>query len=1543
MKYLYLDFYNKLNSVGDRKYQNELYETPLKEQYDVLKQRLGSAAPSTLQEFISYFFPDNIEKTYAISVPALKDRSRQIGQSTIMIPNAFIRAENPPAGILPSGYEVMLVGDITISNFTKIMIKGFELLESTLTRSREFICSCAVRCAFSGKLIQSSVNLLPDFGDTRGLTPQLTPDSVREICDKSFPVSDGKRDEVSAFLEKMDRYLNFRAYYLRNKSKGGLPIAGVVVCDSYRISAEDYKADKEKYNGSILDGVDKFTTLDQVVLGTKIGEAEEFPLIRVDIVRNKKKMMAKKAKKGNKSQFEVKLQKDSKDSVYLSDSQSSGNRDEDEAKNKREYVIRLGDRFLFAKEDLPVDCTDLDRECDNECAQSDESVQGKYDAIIESQVREYIEDESKKADEEDKNKVATYVAELAVSIDEDVESNSDAEVKKKYDMKVKEKSDSLSKDLLSEIKKIDGEIAKLKNSKKKIKKDKDKLKETDESIRSLTIRRDELTIKTKENEVAAKNAVSLRLLYEDRNKSLVAKKQVELSNVRAKKLTEFETKKRTELQIQYAAKIKTEKEEGRSPIVEKYEKVKADRIENDTETCFHLYFKPQDAQDITRINKNAQDRKLYLVYDNIAEYKKLERQKKAYRDLISGNVKNPYLATYLFEPEALKSEIAAPNEPNWFLSNLNERQKEAVQGALASKGLYLLQGPPGTGKTQVIAEICAQLCARGKKVLVSSETHKAIDNVFERLPKYPEIRPLRLIPSQSEKETNYGIEKLIDNFYENASAKLNVEIGNMNDVEQLKESFDAEMQELTLDYDRLLSLGRKYREVDEVKRSITSRLNECTSKIEEIKETQNVAAENLDRFKRTTKAIEKCDFSVDEGVDGETIDAYKKSVYELLASFDILRNVGLDSVRYLVKADIDKIREEVKAFTESDEASVQLRIKELNVKMNEILEKTEYELPAAGSKEREEYDSYQKEYMATRKNMRTGSSGFNLSESTICTFLPVGKIEPADIKKLPDEIEDFNGRRKLLEDNAKNDLSDRSQVYSSQLNVAEDKITELKRQRISLNEELRKQNDSEINTKYSNLKTKITNSVNAFFKKFKIEEEYKPDNFEVAFDIIRKHSESLKEDYYRNKPDYDRKIPVFKRISKYLNDKTVRDQDKPRYTKDLYDSVNLFGITCTSRDKFSDATNENFKDYGIKEVDMRGQGIDVVIIDEVSKSFFLDLLIPILYGKTIILVGDHRQLPPMYDLRNLDDDELEEMDESIINDVINKEYAEMYEDSFFKKLFESIDVNFRTTLNRQYRCHSDIMNVFNVFYGGTAEGLKIGKAEQDNEKQHGLTVMSKSNLIIDPDHHVYFVNCDEKEERLDASTSIINKQESKVAARLLNLINFTCVNLVKAGNLTNGEGGTEDTRPSVGVICTYGDQAKRIRSMTRGSKYLGFNQKQDQRLVVSTVDDFQGDERDIIIVSMVRNTDRKANFEFITKFERVNVAYSRARKLLIILGNRAILSNKGVIPYLPDLSGDKSKDKYNFHAYSEIIEYIASNGRILNADMILGDGGNGKR
>lgn len=267
-------------------------------------------------------------------------------------------------------------------------------------------------------------------------------------------------------------------------------------------------------------------------------------------------------------------------------------------------------------------------------------------------------------------------------------------------------------------------------------------------------------------------------------------------------------------------------------------------------------------------------------------------------------------------------------------------------------------------------------------------------------------------------------------------------------------------------------------------------------------------------------------------------------------------------------------------------------------------------------------------------------------------------------------------------------------------------------------------------------------------------------------------------------------------------------------------------------------------------------------------------------------------------------DDFEGLDETIISKPINDMYTALYEECFFKTLYEKVPDDFRVMLNKQYRCHSHIMEVFNHFYGGSGKGLTVGTLQQDNDKQHNLTVRIGGNTVIDPEHHIYFVDCEEKE----------------------------------SGKLKVNKEKRVDERPSVGVICTYGDQAGLIKKKRKGKQFNNFSGKQDEKLIISTVDDFQGDERDIIILSMVRNPPlgRKFDLEFLKKFERINVALSRARKLLIVVGARKFLVDNGIID-LPDMEGNRSADKLNYPVYKEIIDTIYFKGKIIPARDIIGE------
>jgi superfamily I DNA and/or RNA helicase len=221
--------------------------------------------------------------------------------------------------------------------------------------------------------------------------------------------------------------------------------------------------------------------------------------------------------------------------------------------------------------------------------------------------------------------------------------------------------------------------------------------------------------------------------------------------------------------------------------------------------------------------------------------------------------------------------------------------------------------------------------------------------------------------------------------------------------------------------------------------------------------------------------------------------------------------------------------------------------------------------------------------------------------------------------------------------------------------------------------------------------------------------------------------------------------------------------------------------------------------------------------------------------------------------------------------------------------------------------------------------LRIGFNGQNNFKKHGIDLYSNGRKIIQSDKHIYFVDCKQPETRDFDSTSIYNIGEASVIVELLKKLKYYFKN------------NPNITPLSIGIICTYGDQAKKIKELMKAEKVKpeDFN-KTSEKFIVSTVDDFQGDERDIIILSTVRNPQEpsKSNPGFILAYQRINVALSRARRLLIVVGNRKYLEQRGVIN-LPDVYGRIGFDQKNFRVYEEIINTIETYGKVIDDIDVL--------
>lgn len=119
----------------------------------------------------------------------------------------------------------------------------------------------------------------------------------------------------------------------------------------------------------------------------------------------------------------------------------------------------------------------------------------------------------------------------------------------------------------------------------------------------------------------------------------------------------------------------------------------------------------------------------------IGDLEKTRRQIQALYNVRAGVFVNPELILAFIHPESIPKENIIPLR--YTTKKLDESQKTAVDKALSGQCFTLIQGPPGTGKTSVITEICSQILLENPvaRILVCSETHVAVNNIFHNLDK----------------------------------------------------------------------------------------------------------------------------------------------------------------------------------------------------------------------------------------------------------------------------------------------------------------------------------------------------------------------------------------------------------------------------------------------------------------------------------------------------------------------------------------------------------------------------------------------------------------------------------------------------------------------------------------------------------------------------------------------------------------------------------------------------------------------------------------
>jgi DNA replication ATP-dependent helicase Dna2 len=282
---------------------------------------------------------------------------------------------------------------------------------------------------------------------------------------------------------------------------------------------------------------------------------------------------------------------------------------------------------------------------------------------------------------------------------------------------------------------------------------------------------------------------------------------------------------------------------------------------------------------------------------------------------------------------------------------------------------------------------------------------------------------------------------------------------------------------------------------------------------------------------------------------------------------------------------------------------------------------------------------------------------------------------------------------------------------------------------------------------------------------------------------------------------------------------------------------------------------------------------DYCIVDEASQITLPVCLGPIRMAKSFILVGDHFQLPPL---------------------VQNKEALEGGLDMSLFRLLSEQHPEAVVSLEHQYRMNEDIMALANaLIYNGrlicgneavAKRTLSLPYAEQIIRSHHFPLSAKNSqpnicpspssetcflNRVLSPVCPVVFINTDPlgtTSRDITVGNRTTNPFEAQLTTRIADL-------LMSAGVASH----------DLGIVTFYRSQISLLRQSLRGYPSLEFH----------TADKFQGRDKEAVLVSFVRSNQDGGVGDLLRDWRRVNVAVTRARSKLILLGSERTLSRGG--------------------------------------------------
>ncbi len=259
-----------------------------------------------------------------------------------------------------------------------------------------------------------------------------------------------------------------------------------------------------------------------------------------------------------------------------------------------------------------------------------------------------------------------------------------------------------------------------------------------------------------------------------------------------------------------------------------------------------------------------------------------------------------------------------------------------------------------------------------------------------------------------------------------------------------------------------------------------------------------------------------------------------------------------------------------------------------------------------------------------------------------------------------------------------------------------------------------------------------------------------------------------------------------------------------------------------------------------------------VFIDEATQALEPAAWIAVMRANRVIFCGDHKQLPPVVKSPEA---------------VRGKLDVSLFEKIIFRLEKEKNEVPHQL-LDTQYRMNEEIMDFSNeIFYQNQLKA-------HSSVKEKTLDQVCNYSERISPLCFIDTAGTDSEEELNEETLSIFNFKEAELLLKHLTL----CLEKWNWNSKQKSE-------IKIGILSPYNDQIRILRGLFDKTNLL-----KDYNIEISTIDSFQGREMDIIYISLVRSNNGD-DIGFLSDIRRMNVAMTRAKLRLVVLGDSATIGN----------------------------------------------------